>query len=243
MTKPNPRSLYRIARRHVGTLSHELKVELNRRRCERAQRKLGDAYLATTELPKLHIGCGKHRIDGWLNSDYVPADALLMHLDATERFPFEDGTFANVFSEHMIEHVQLAGGIAMLKECFRVLRPGGRLRIATPDLQFLVDLLRRDKSILQEEYLQWSNREFIQAEAINDVIVLNNYVRDWGHLFIYDQQTLMNIMQDAGFSNITRYAVGVSDCAELHGLENIARMPDGFLELESLVLEAVKPAR
>jgi predicted SAM-dependent methyltransferase len=56
---------------------------------------------------------------------------------------FEDNTFDYIFSEHMIEHVDHDGAVAMLRECYRVLKPGGTICMATPDLAVIVGLLAR----------------------------------------------------------------------------------------------------
>ena len=86
-------------------------------------------YLAGHPVRRLHIGCGPHLLDGWLNADYEPRARSVLCLDATCRFPLPSNSFDTVFSEHMIEHVPHAGGAVMLSEIFRVLRPGGRVRI------------------------------------------------------------------------------------------------------------------
>jgi predicted SAM-dependent methyltransferase len=57
--------------------------------------------------------------------------------------------FDYVFSEHMIEHVSYAEGLLMLRECLRVLKPGGRIRIATPSLEVLLDLYKPSKTPIQ----------------------------------------------------------------------------------------------
>jgi predicted SAM-dependent methyltransferase len=80
-------------------------------------------------------GCG-----GWLNTDYEPELPIVMHLDASQRFPFREATFDYIFSEHVIEHISYWDGMKMLAECFRVLKGSGKVRISTPDLAFLVDL-------------------------------------------------------------------------------------------------------
>jgi predicted SAM-dependent methyltransferase len=233
--------LYRAVRSMGGRWYRDAQYARLRRHCERAQPTLCEAYLAAHAEPKLHIGCGKHLIRGWLNSDYFPSNPEVVHLDGVKPYPFESNTFELIYSEHMIEHVPLGSGAAMIAECFRVLRPGGRLRLSTPDLQFLLDLMKPDKSDLQRAYIQWANQEFIQADTATDAIVVNNYVRDWGHQFIYDEATLAAMLRHAGFETITRHAVGESAVPALRGLENVGRMPEGFLELESLVLEAEKP--
>lgn len=100
-------------------------AKLTRRRATRTDMRIVRRYLAEQPGPKLHIGAGPHVRDGWLNTNWRVLAPGSIHLDATRRFPFADGTFDLVHSEHMIEHVPYTGGKAMLAECFRVLR-GGR---------------------------------------------------------------------------------------------------------------------
>lgn len=76
-------------------------------------------YLNKQTIRKLHIGCGKHFLEGWLNSDFFPKLDNVAHIDATKPYPFNDETFDFVFSEHTIEHVPYTKGLSMLKECFR----------------------------------------------------------------------------------------------------------------------------
>jgi predicted SAM-dependent methyltransferase len=70
-------------------------------------------YFSQTSAPKLHIGCGKHILSGWLNADnYSPDPSLPVYcFDASQNFQFADGTFAYVFSEHMIEHISYSAGL------------------------------------------------------------------------------------------------------------------------------------
>lgn len=166
----------------------------------------------------------------------------MLHLDARGRFPLEDGQFDFVFSEQMTEHIAYAKGASMVKESFRVLRPGGTLRISTPDLAFLLDLRRSDRTPLQEEYIRWSTHEFIKAVPYaDDAFVINNFVRRWGHPFIYDEKTLRATFVTAGFEGVVRCALNESAHQELRGLENEKRMPKGFLQLETMTLEGTKP--
>jgi predicted SAM-dependent methyltransferase len=59
-------------------------------------------------------------------------------LDATTPFPFDCGTFDYIYCEHMIEHISWQKGQTMLRECHRVLKPRGVMRIATPaDILFV----------------------------------------------------------------------------------------------------------
>jgi ubiquinone/menaquinone biosynthesis C-methylase UbiE len=73
----------------------------------------------------------------------------------------------------------------MLTESFRVLKRSGKIRISTPNLAFLVDLTRPNKSDLQRAYIKWAANAYTSgAPDDNEVFVINNFVRDWGHTFI-----------------------------------------------------------
>jgi predicted SAM-dependent methyltransferase len=142
----------------------------------------------------------------------------------------------------MIEHLRLADGLKMLEECFRVLRSGGRIRISTPDLRFLIEL-EGDRTELQERYVEWSAATFVPhiKGFAGESLVINNYMRDWGHQFIYDERTLRAALESCGFCETTRHRLNDSADENLRDLENAQRMPDGFLALETMTLEARKP--
>ncbi len=202
-----------------------------------------ERYLAEHATRKLHIGCGDNLLGGWLNSDFPARSNAVLSLDATETFPFQEGTFDYVFSEHMIEHVPHAKGAAMLAECHRVLKGNGKIRISTPDLRFLVELYicGDRRSELQERYIKWATDSFVRGAPYYDpVFVINNFVRDWGHLFIYDEKTLRASLERAGFTGIVRRDLNQSPEAALRGLEFERRLPEGFLQLETVTLEATK---
>jgi predicted SAM-dependent methyltransferase len=213
-----------------------------RRNVGRIDEKLVAAYLAGHSPRKLQIGSGFNVLDTWLNSDYDPASEKVLFLDATARFPLPSESFDYVFSEHMIEHITYQSGSMMLAECHRILKPGGKIRISTPNLKFLVDLYNQEKTELQIAYIKWSIENFIGwATSETDAFVINNYVRDWGHQFIYDEKTLRTLLEKSGFVNSERYEPGKSSTSALAGLENLERMPAGFLKLETLTIEASKP--
>jgi len=202
-------------------------------------------YLQGARPRKLHLGCGDHILEGWLNCD-VSTMAGVVFLDATQRFPLPDNSFDFVYSEHMIEHIPVAAGISMLRECYRVLRPGGSLRVVTPDFAFLRDLHRKTNPDIQAKYVTWSLRTWdVNSHNCSDptMFVIDNFFRDFGHEFIYDASTLQHVVSMAGFEQLSTCRVGESSVPEFCGLEREDRMPEGFLVLESQVLEGRKPDR
>ena len=164
-----------------------------------------------------------------------------MHLDTRQHFPFKEETFDYIFSEHVIEHMSYWDGVKLLAECFRVLKRFGKIRISTPDLAFLTDLTRPDKSDLQRAYIKWAARTFIPgAPDDNEAFVINNFMRNWGHNFIYDENTLRGAMTSTGFNTITRFDQHESNDVALRNLENEKHLPPNFLRLESFSLEGSK---
>ena len=203
-------------------------------------------YFLDHDVRKLHLGCGGNVLDGWLNTDVLGRGRRdVRYLDAAGRFPFGDECrFDYVFSEHLIEHFSLSMGLAMLEECFRVLKPGGKIRITTPDLRFLIDICREDKSAIEREYVDWVVKRSSPPSRFRSVpseaFVVNTFMRSWGHRFIYDERTLSLALASTGFSDVTRCELNASDDEALRGIENASRLPRGYLALESMTLEATK---
>ena len=167
-----------------------------------------DAYLRTHDVRKLQLGAGEHPHDGWLNTDlhgYGRDD--LVFLDVRKRFPIPDAAFDLVYSEHMLEHLTYLEGQSCLRESFRVLRPGGVIRIATPSLERLARLYEGGE--LQERYVRWAV-ETLEPETDEPLpgVVINNFFRSWGHRFIYDAQTLRHALAEAGFVDVEESGVG-----------------------------------
>jgi predicted SAM-dependent methyltransferase len=137
----------------------------------------------------------------------------------------------------------IAGARRLLSECFRVLKPGGRIRLATPDLDRVLRLYASPDAQPQAEYLRWAvpyGRH--PADLPPAVVVINSLFHDHGHQFLFDEASLRALLHLTGFTDICRYAPGESDDPQLRGLEIhpkvIGRMANDY---ETLVMEARKP--
>ena len=221
-----------------------LSVRLSRKIHRYRQQKTIRGYLQSHTVRKLQLGCGGNPLPGWLNTDLEPSDEMVL-LDVRQSFPFEDSSFDYVFSEHSIEHVSYQHGLRCLKECFRVLRPGGRIRISTPNLAFVLGLYNGEKCDLQKRYISWSVETFLPAiESSEDTFVINNFFRNWNHQFIYDFKILRQTIQKTGFVDVQRFPVGESEDPHLRGLESHGNVvPSEFNELETMVAEGTKPSQ
>ncbi len=83
----------------------------------------------------LNLGCGARFHPAWTNVDFAASDAAVISHDLRKGIPFPDETFDVVYHSHLLEHLPRSQAPAFLRECHRVLRPGGIHRVAVPDLE------------------------------------------------------------------------------------------------------------
>jgi predicted SAM-dependent methyltransferase len=142
----------------------------------------------------------------------------------------------------MIEHVPYEGALAMLRECRRVLKKGGAVRISTPDIQLTQRLMQRPLTPELERYVHWSNERYgCAGDPGSAVQVVNRLQHEWGHQFLYDAETLADALLRAGFAETAQCTPGDSAHAVLVNIDSHAQViGEEFNELESLIIEAVK---
>lgn len=207
------------------------------------RKRLIKKYFNENKISKLHIGSNITSLEGWLCSDVSPQTKESIYLDATKKFPFEDGVFDYIYSEHMIEHISREEGLFMLRECYRVLKPNGRIRIATPDIEKIVNIYSKRSEKYGSEYSEWITTNFIpNSKEVNPLIVLNTMFRNWYHSFLYDAELLQKTFSDTGFSNIKRFTTGKSADENFKGIEKHHLNVGNFemVEFETMIFEAEK---
>jgi predicted SAM-dependent methyltransferase len=137
-------------------------------------------YFSQNSTIILNLGGGGNCIKGCLTVDVVSrADA---YTDITKPLPFADCSVDDIFCEEAIEHISLQQGESLLKECFRVLKPGGVLRITTPSLNWFAAHV--------EDSVEFCNQ-------FNDIF----YGHD--HRYIYTSDALVAYLQKTGFVDIS----------------------------------------
>ena len=151
----------------------------------------------------VNVGCGDQPLPGFVNLD-LDRDADLK-LDVRRGLPFADGTVDGIHSEHFVEHLTQGELLAFLRECRRALRPGGVVRVATPDLAEIVrcyiDPDWHERCGLKDYGYDW---------LANPCEMLNVCLRDWGHQHVVDATELKRLARLAGLAEPVLCATGES---------------------------------
>ena len=167
----------------------------------------------------LHLELGSDgRRPGWLVTN---ASWRARHfMDATQPWPVEPGTVDLVYADNMIEHVPLAAGRALLRQAHAALRPGGTIRLATPDVEAAARLyLGADEEAAARVM---HHHRHLGRVAEHPVDLLRVPFTEFGHHlgYLYDEASLAAELKRAGFHGVRRCATRESAHPQLQGLEN-----------------------
>ena len=174
-------------------------------------------------MTRLHLGCGTVRLDGWINVD-LDSPVADLRIDLREPLPFADASIDLVYGEHFIEHIDRHEAVALLRECIRVMAPGGTLRVSTPSLEHLAACyLRRDITGWGELW-----------QPSSPCRLLNEGMRAWGHIFVYDAEELEAMLHEAGFAQVAFMRWRQSGLPALRGLETRPDHDDLIVEARVL---------
>lgn len=151
--------------------------------------------------------------------------------DATKALPFNDTTVDYIYTSHMIEHLLRSDVESFLKECLRVLKVGGIIRISVPDLQLAVDtyVQNKDADAFMENIL-------VEAPPISSMkqkfrLLVVGYRH---HQWMYDGDSLVKLLSKTGFQNVEVCKPGFTNMSDPDGLDLHERSE------QSVYLEAVK---
>lgn len=202
---------------------------------------------------KLNLGCGSQVIDGWVNVDYalgarmakIPLFKLInkkiklfeldwdnnifIH-DPTKPFPWQTNSVDIIYCSHTLEHFTRTEGLAFLKECYRVLKKGGIIRILVPDLAHII-----------QEYIEERLRADYFMEALGSPFSTNNntiksrfsFLIKYPHKCMYDSPTLIKILNEIGFTAKNRKPFDSN-------IEDIKKIEIEERTIHSIIVEGIK---
>lgn len=194
---------------------------------------------------KLHIGCGKNTLDGWINIDVFPAP---LALNVLWGLPFATGSARYIFVSHLLEHLFFPRDVKpFLAELRRVLAPGGVVRIVVPDIEQCIEAyVNNDESFFgnrRETWPWWPEN----PTRLEDFLAYAGAGAEPAYLFEshkygYDFATLSRVLADAGFSAIERssYMGSVHPALQVDHISAVANAKYGE-RYYSLFVEAQRP--
>lgn len=88
---------------------------------------------------RVNLACGPVYVDAseWINLDFSPSSPAVIRANLLKRLPLADQSVSVAYSSHFLEHVPRSSVSLFLAECFRILEPGGVVRLVLPDLENL----------------------------------------------------------------------------------------------------------
>jgi predicted SAM-dependent methyltransferase len=213
---------------------------------------------------KLNVGCGHVQPEGWVNIDAsnrarlastLPwLDKLLVKtkilsptefnrnircIDMRKRLPFGDNTVSVVYSGETLEHVTYPEARSFLRECHRILKPGGVCRIRVPDCYVswkkYIDEYEEHRAKPREEWGEWRPRNHYYMQGnYNNVCTERLWLGSMGHYhkWSYDEISLILDFEEAGFVEVERHLKFESRIPDIEAVET----------RQNLIVEGIKPA-
>ena len=203
-------------------------------------------------LEKLHLGCGLNTPSGWLNVDgswnalfakfrflrkflsklgiidqskvNINWDHKIFIHDVRKPLPFKDNSFKYIYASHLLEHLYFEEAMNLLKECLRVLKPGGILRVMVPNLQEIIGRYMENKKnsnrlaadIFVEE-LGFRNKQSIKGSFLYRFYFC---FKDFHtHKWMYDADSLIYHLEDIGFVDIKQMEIYQSRIEDIKEIE------------------------
>lgn len=147
-------------------------------------------------------------------------DANITYMNLNKRWAaFDNDTVDVVYASHLFEHLSLKSADLFLKESLRCLKSGGVLRIVVPDLYKISKrYIEEYESGTKEdptEFVMWAINMHREGQYGSNVNFVKRIILDWQgyphqHKFMYDDKSLSNKIEKAGFSDILSLSYGVS---------------------------------
>lgn len=183
---------------------------------------------------KVHLGCWHRHIPGFVHVDYCDMPHI-DHKSAIDKLPFFDDRSAElIYCSHALEYFDRVQVGEVLAEWFRVLAPGGVLRLAVPDFEALIQVYRQSGDLNKVLGPLYGRMEIETAGG----------PRTLYHKTTYDEPSLRAVLEEAGFVDAQRWDWRLTEHADVddHSQAYFPHMQKETGLLVSLNMEARRPA-
>lgn len=172
---------------------------------------------------KLNIGCFTSFFmfhDTWLNIDKIDLSPMMqrrcnfLHHDVTTGIPYPDGSVSLIYHSDFLEHLSYHEAISFLKECHRVMKPGGLMRVCVPDFYQIIkaywfDDMDRFNDVQPKEYAEVDSMA-MKASMLLFGSIGSTQSAYQGHQMMYDSAGLRELIESVGFVDVQEMSVDIS---------------------------------
>ena len=160
---------------------------------------LGFRVDSSVEIPnpdvlKLNLGAGGKPIGGYRNIDVKSGQRAHPLPD------YADDSVDEIRASHILEHFPHAQTLAVIREWYRVLKPGGTMKISVPNLDYIIDAYRGGAGH------QLNLEGYLMGGQIDQYDV---------HLAMFNAQKLRDLMEAVGLRGMRSWKSEIDDCAAL----------------------------
>lgn len=216
-----PLTSYAKVQHWVGNLIRNCAFQLRRKRIQ--------------GLRYLDLGCGLNAHKEFINMDFLWNPAVDVCWDITRGIPFAPGSLRGIFSEHCLEHFNLADAARILGECRRILSPGGIIRIVVPDAETYLKTYCSQAGGDATARFPYQEQEHFHGICSPILSVNRVFYQDRdslsGHRFMYDFHVLGELLRHCGFTSVARRRSG-------EGTDPVLLIDTPTRAAESLYVEA-----
>ena len=153
---------------------------------------------------RLHVGCGRQLLDGWINIDGYHRPGVLKLNLPDGLAGFSDNSARYIYTSHFVEHISYPDEASdFMRECHRVLAPGGVLRVVVPGIEKII------RAYVEDDQAFFDIQASMHPEWCSTPLEHLMYAlqQDGEHKYGYDFRTMHKLMSRAGFADIVD-----SDC-------------------------------
>lgn len=140
-------------------------------------------------MKKLHVGCGKVYIPGFIHIDLMDFEHIDYKMPADDLSIFENNSIDLIYACHILEHFKRTEIKKVLKEWIRVLNPGGVLRISVPGFEEIIAI-----------YQKYGDLKLVLGPLVGGQTYLYNF-----HYMAFDFKFLSELLKEVGFKEVRRY--------------------------------------
>jgi predicted SAM-dependent methyltransferase len=177
----------------------------------------------------VNIGCGPKYVAGMINIDGNIFYKKDIWLDVTLGLPFPDSSLKGVYVSHVLEHFSPEQLRNLLAEFYRVLQPGGGVRIVVPSLEYAVRAYQEGEG---KRFPDWPEKYTSLGGRLNNFLLCSNQ-----HRLMFDFSFLEELLKEARFSRIYRE---VASHSSYFGEDHLQFESDPSIIDSSLFVEAIK---